>query len=187
MINTILMNENLVRLYKERIEENGVAVLIDEEYYDKTGSLSRESIINLSVDEFYNSLREANTPPSPDNLVIINRGGNKYSVYLIELKCVDRVSRLKAGNIKEKFNTAVEDFMKVRFGECFLSGEVKIIDFNIWVVCNRFNFVASDISDEDYLRKIRGGVMESLLLAKPYKFRDRIATIGLMLSGVSLA
>ncbi|MCS6025715.1 hypothetical protein LNO14_16850 [Klebsiella pneumoniae subsp. pneumoniae] len=61
-----------------------------------------KKIINLSVDSYYNSLRLPITPPSPDNLLVIRRGDNKYSIYIIELKDVARVARLDHENIKKE-------------------------------------------------------------------------------------
>ncbi|MBH2957534.1 hypothetical protein I5L45_01890 [Serratia marcescens] len=184
MITAILNNKELLKIHKEKIEENGVSIIIDDEYYDN-GVLLKDRIANLAVDEYYNSLKQ-NVPPSPDNLVVIDRGNNKYSIYLIELKSVGKVSRLNASNIKEKFKTAIDDFMSNRFEQCFSPANTRIIDLNLWVVCNRFRFVGSGISDEEYLRKIKGGVMEALLLTKPYQFRNKLSTINLILSGHTL-
>ncbi|MEQ9908352.1 MULTISPECIES: hypothetical protein [Pectobacterium] len=183
MINGIHSEPLLSVLHRDTIEENGVNIIIDEEFYDKNGKLKSDIIANLSVDSYYNSLGLGATPPSPDNLVVIKRGEKKYCIYIVELKNVTRTSTLKAHNIKKKFDTAINDFMNERFSDIFNKSDTKITDITLWLVCNRFEFIDSEISEEDYLKRIRGSVIESLLLAKPWVFRNKIAKLDLMLSG----
>lgn len=187
MISSILSVEKLREIMRSEVSENSVFVRLDNEFYAEDGILDSNKIVNLSVDSYYNSLRMPATPPSPDNLLIIRRGENKYSIYIIELKDVARVSRLDHENIRCKYTTAVDDFMSDRFGDCFLKEGVKVADFNVWIVCNRFSFLGADLTDEEYERKVlKGGVMEKLLLSKPYKFRGKISPIIFQLSGTEV-
>ncbi|HBS2680771.1 TPA: hypothetical protein MAE36_004328, partial [Klebsiella pneumoniae] len=112
---------------------------------------------------------------------------NKYSIYIIELKDVARVARLDHENIKKKYETAVDDFMSERFKDCFYKEDIKIADFNVWIVCNRFSFLAANLTDEEYAKRVvNNGVMEKLLLSKPYKFRGKISPITFQLSGTEV-
>ena len=183
MINGIHSEPLLRTLHRDTIEENGVNVILDEDFYDENGKLNQEIIANISVDTFYNSLGLGVTPPSPDNLVVIKRGEKKYCIYIVELKSVSKTRSLNAENIKKKFDTAVNDFMNERFSDIFNKADTKLTDITLWLVCNRFEYIGSEITEEDYLRRIRGSVMESLLLAKPMVFRNKIAKLDLMLSG----
>lgn len=183
MINGIHSNGILNNLHRDTIEENGVNVILDGDFYNENGKLKQDVIANISVDTYYNSLGLGATPPSPDNLVVIKRGETKYCIYIIELKNVTRTSTLKADNIKKKFDTAINDFMNQRFTEIFNKVDTKLTDITLWLVCNRFEFIDSEISEEAYLKRIRGSVMESLLLSKPLVFRGKIARLDLMLSG----
>lgn len=186
MITSIMGNADLRLILRDTIEENGVNILFDNEFYNDDFLLDNEKVVNLAVDSYYNSLRMRHTPPSPDNLVVIKRTDNKFSIYLIELKCVNFVERLNTSNIKMKFTTAINDFMMEKFSDCFMNENHKITDFNIWLVCNRFSFIDEQITDEEYFNKIKGGVMERILLERPYKFRNKFATISLMLSGARI-
>ncbi|MBY6258551.1 hypothetical protein K3G69_18820 [Phytobacter diazotrophicus] len=183
MIKAIYSDVDLNPFHCDKVEENGVNVLLDEDFYDENGGLKRDEIANLSVDTYYNSLGLVETPPSPDNLIVIKRGETKYSIYIIELKNVAKLRSVKADNIKKKFETAIKDFMNERFSHVFNKEGTKLADLSLWLVCNRFKFIDSDISEEDYMRKVRGGLMESLLLTKPYTFRNKIVRVELMLSG----
>lgn len=187
MIPAILSSETLCELLRVDVKENNVFIKLDDDFYSGEGELINDKIINLSVDSYYNSLRLPMTPPSPDNLLVIRRGNNKYSIYIIELKDVARVSRLDHENIKKKYETAVDDFMSERFKDCFYKEDVKIADFNVWIVCNRFSFLAANLTDEEYAKRvINNGVMEKLLLSKPYKFRGKISPITFQLSGTEV-
>jgi len=183
MINSIVCDEKLIPLLREKVEENGVNVLLDEDFYDENGCLKKDEIANLSIDTYYNSLGLLETPPSPDNLIVIKRGDTKYSIYIVELKNVAKLRSIKADNIKGKFDTAIKDFMENRFVHIFNKEGTKLVNLSLWLVCNRFKFIDSDISEEDYMRRVRGGLMESLLLTKPYSFRNKLARVELMLSG----
>lgn len=90
MIPAILSSEILCKFLRVDVKENNVFIKLDDDFYSGEGELINEKIINLSVDSYYNSLRLPITPPSPDNLLVIRRGDNKYSIYIIELKDVAR-------------------------------------------------------------------------------------------------
>ena len=184
MIEKILATPELTALLRDEVEENNVFVKLDADFYQDNGKLDCQKIINLSVDSYYNSLRLPITPPSPDNILVIKRGDNRFALYIIELKNVAKVSRLDEENIRCKYKTAVDDFMQDRFSDSFLKEDVKITDFNIWIVCNRFSFLGKELTDEQYAKKvINNGVMEKLLLSKPYRFRGKISPITFQLSG----
>ena len=154
MINAIYADEDLSSLHRNKVEENGVNVLLDEEFYDDNGVLNRNEIANLSIDTYYNSLGLLETPPSPDNLIVIKRGETKYSIYIVELKNVAKLRSVKAENIKKKFETAIKDFMEVRYSHIFNKEDTKLVNLSLWLVCNRFKFIDTNISEEDYMRKI---------------------------------
>lgn len=187
MISSILSIEKLREIMRAEVSENSVFVALDREFYSEDGTLDTDKIVNLSVDSYYNSLRLPVTPPSPDNLLVIRRGENKYSLYIIELKDVAKVSRLDHENIRCKYTTAVDDFMSNRFSECFLKEGTKVTDFNVWIVCNRFSFLGAELTDEEYAKRVLNkGVMEKLLLSKPYKFGGKISPITFQLSGTEV-
>lgn len=170
-------NSVLVTFLSDRVEENGVEVTIDPHFYLPDGSLDLEKIANICVDSYYNSLRMQDTPPSIDNLLIIDRGRNCFSLYLIELKSVRKLGQLSKDNIKAKFNTTINDFMSTRFRNIFNKNGAKVADINLWLICNRFNYIGSGMSDQDYEKRIKSTLIEQLLLIPPFRFAGRIATI----------
>lgn len=177
MIEAILYNKDLTTLLANEIEENGVGVKLDADFYDDNGQLDSAIILNMKVDSYYNSLRLAATPPSIDNLVVIKRSKNRFSVYLIELKNVNKLRRLDYTNIKNKFETTLNDFMKNRFKNEFEISTTKITDFNVWLVCNRFDFMGKEISHDDYERRIKSTIIEQLMLTRPFCYKGKYSQI----------
>ncbi|MFM5243092.1 hypothetical protein [Aeromonas rivipollensis] len=181
MIAAIYGNPTLSHHHKDEVSENGISVKIDPTFYSAPGVLDRQQIANISVDEYYNSLGLGDTPPSIDNIVIVNRGGNKFSMTLIELKKVKRMSTLDYGNIVCKYKTTIDDFMLTRFKNEFDDPANKVTDLNLWLVYNRFNYMGKMLTDEEYERRIKSTIVEKLLLTKPFTFKNRIASIMPML------
>ncbi len=183
MIKLLREKIELHNFFVNEIKENGAFIEIDNSFYDENHNLNNEEILNIAIDNYYNSLSLRDTPPSIDNLVIIERSTKKYSLYLIELKYISKLSRLNLDNIKNKFKTVLNDFMLNKFHDEFNHQDVCIIDFQCWLVSNRFNFMSSEISDEEYSRRIRNTLIEKLLLIRPFRFRGKIALIQSIASG----
>ena len=185
MISTIKSKKQIFKYHKDTIEENGVGIQISREYYidDK---LNSDAVINRAVDKYYNELKLAKTPASIDNLVIIDRSGNKYSLYLVELKSVSKLKNIDIASIKSKFASSINDFMETRFSDCFCKQDTKLADLNLWLVCNKFKLMGKEVSDEDYKKRIKNTITEKLLLVTPFRFRERVATIQSIDSGVTI-
>lgn len=170
MITSILQDESLTSIMSNKIKEHNVGLVIDSSYYIDD-LLDSTKIVNLEIDKFYNSQRLANTPPSIDNLVAIKRTDDIYTLYLIELKDVQKMKSI-GRNIEEKFKTTIDDFMAYRYRHIFQKQNIKYTDIKLLLVCNRFKFLGEDITDEQYERKIKNSIVEKLLLAKPIKFNN---------------
>lgn len=186
MIEAISKNNELRAFFKNYVRENNACVKLDDNFYNQDGTLKEEEIVNLAVDEYYNNLGLANTPPSIDNLLVINRGDNKFAVYLIELKDVKKLRRLCSINIREKFNTTIDDFMLNRFKTEFNADNVKVTDLNLWLVCNRFSFMNHTISDEDYEKRIKNTIIEKLLMIPPFRYKGKFGLINVMLNNAEI-
>ncbi|EHR5477397.1 TPA: hypothetical protein ACN30P_003218 [Vibrio parahaemolyticus] len=185
IIESLVEKNELTPHFKNEILENSAKVDIDESFYNE-GVLKTDEILNISVDGYYNSLKLPVTPCSIDNLVLVKRGINKYSIYLIELKDVSKLKRLCSENIKSKFDTTLNDFMMTKYQQEFGSDQLKIIDFNLWLVCNRFNFMKHDITQEQYQNKIQNTFLETLMLLKPYRYKGKISRIQAMYPGAEI-
>lgn len=87
--------------------ENNAAVEFNENliYY--------QDYVVLKVDDYYNSLNLAETPASPDCLIIVKcQEENHYRIYIVELKDIANQRGFNIKNMREKFKTCVNDFMK---------------------------------------------------------------------------
>lgn len=186
MIEAIVNNNLLRSLLKDEVKENNACVILDADFYLENGKLDNEKIINLAIDEYYNSLNLGNTPPSIDNLLVINRGDKKYAVYLIELKDVRKLSRLCNINIRSKFNTTIDDFMLERFQTEFNQDDIKITDLNLWLVCNRFSFMNEAISDEDYEKRIKNTIIEKLMMIPPFRYKGKVGMLNVMFNNAEI-
>lgn len=186
MIEAIYSNDDLRAICKNEVKENNACVNLDSSFYLDNGSLNYEQIINLAVDEYYNGIGLGNTPPSIDNLLVINRGDKKFAIYLIELKDVKKLSRLCNINIRSKFNTTIDDFMLERFKYEFDRDDVKITDLNLWLVCNRFSFMNKSISDEDYEKRIKNTIIEKLMMIPPFRYKGRVGMLNVMFNNAEI-
>lgn len=185
IIESLSNKAELVPHFKNDIIENNAKVDIDNSFYNN-GALDSQKILNISVDKFYNSLGLSSTPCSIDNLVLVKRGHNRYSLYLIELKDVDKLKRLNRDQIKNKFDTTLHDFMLTKYQDDFGCEDLKITDLNLWLVCNRFNFMNTEISQEDYQNKIKNSFLETLMLLKPYKYKGKVSRIEPLYPGAEI-
>jgi hypothetical protein len=167
----------LVRFFSGKVEENGVNVILDPSFYLPDGSLDTDKIANVAVDSYYNSLKIGDTPPSIDNLIVIGRGNGFFSLYLIELKSVKRMKYLNSNSIKKKFDTSINDFMSTRFQNIFLKSGTRLSDLNLWLICNKFDYMGTEISRDDYEKRIKNTIVEKLLLIQPFRFGGKLAAI----------
>lgn len=92
----------------EECSENNFAA----EFEDKLKKSKNYLIIK--VDDYYNSLQTDNqTPPSPDCLIFVKcDDANNYNIYIIELKNIKSKNGFNIKNIRSKFKTCVNSFMK---------------------------------------------------------------------------
>ncbi len=88
--------------------ENNICVTLDE-------NIETKSYVILKVDKFYNDLKIANRPPSIDCLIIRECEKIGYGLTLVELKNIKSAGSFTFDNLKNKFNTTLNDFIKVKF------------------------------------------------------------------------
>ena len=186
MIEKILANTELVAILKNEVKENSACVELDIDFYLESGELDTEQLVNLAVDEYYNSLGLGYTPPSIDNLLVIKRGKDKFAVYLIELKDVKKLQRICNKSIKGKFDTTINDFMLERFSKEFNDNFARVTDLNLWLVCNRFTFMNRTITDEEYEKRIKNTVIERLLMIPPYRYKGKVGLVNVMFNNAEI-
>jgi len=119
MIYTIRTDGSLCPLLQTVVQDVGITVNFNP----------RVDIVNdvaiLKIDDYYNNLRQPDTPKSIDNIVVIDCRCKCYVMYLFELKSTRTSGKVKVSDIHEKFDTAIYDFISTRFSSIFLSNAYK--------------------------------------------------------------
>lgn len=130
--------------------ENGVSAVIDKV----------DDYIIIKLDWFYKSLNLGNeTPKSPDCLVVQKcKHKHGYKVILVELKDFKSSNNIKLDSIKDKFYTALYDFMDYRFKDLFRD----ILGVQLILVTSNNHYKKKDIS-----------LKYDTLINNPIKWRNR--------------
>lgn len=116
---------------KEYIEdtccENEVCVTVDD-------AVEKENVLILKVDTYYNSIGLGlNTPASIDCFIIRKCLNGGYGLTLVELKNIYNSQGFDLENMKRKFITTIDDFMKSRFRELL---DLDYKDIKLYFVTN---------------------------------------------------
>jgi len=108
-----LRNDLILRDFiRERCEDEGLCVEIDPR-------INQKDVIILKVDDYYNSFAIEKRPASPDCLIIVRCADNTFSAIIVEMKNIDYSAGFTVENMKEKFETCLNDFMCKRFPRYF--------------------------------------------------------------------
>ncbi|PWK28621.1 hypothetical protein LV89_00825 [Arcicella aurantiaca] len=137
--------------------ENGVGVNVSP-------LVKKEDYIIIRVDEYYNSNLVHNPPKSPDCLIIQHCEGEKFVLYLVELKAIETLKTEKLSDIRDKFQNCFDDFMSDRFRDYFYD---IAYEFSIKLL-----FI-SNPSESKKDNKSKPTRMDSLLSQRPCKFANR--------------
>lgn len=105
---------------RPKCEDNGLCVAIDP-------NQDFSKVLIIKVDDFYNSNIEfkdakglMKAPPSIDCLIIIQCADERYMLYLVEQKNVEKPNRhIDRENLVSKFKTTLNDFLADRFRHHF--------------------------------------------------------------------
>jgi hypothetical protein len=104
-----IRNEPVLSKYiEDTCCENGVCVTISKE-------ISTENYVIIKVDKFYNAKNISDRPASVDCLIVRKCIGGGYGLTLVELKSNHNSGKFSIENIKEKFETTINNFIKVEF------------------------------------------------------------------------
>ncbi len=173
MFDTILQDTELFGLCRGKCQENDICI----EFGD---NLAEDAFLILKIDDYYTSSRMHNPPPSLDCLIIVECETNPcYDFYLVEMKNIKSPHGFQIKNIKDKFTTAIEDFLKKRFAYIFLNSDYCVNKFRLYFVSDacRIKKKFPDITHEGYRKKILGTKYEAFLSLKPFEFRGKKALI----------
>jgi len=145
--------------------ENDVNILIDKD-------ISNEKIVALKIDNYYNSLHLSETPKSVDFLITLNEEKHIYTIYIIELKNIKKMKYVKRHDITEKFQTTIDDFMKVRFSDIFMDNKFKI-ELKLFFISDPLKLQNKALGEKEVHNRISGTRLELLSQIRPFKFRNK--------------
>jgi hypothetical protein len=173
MFEDILNDQDLFSLHRAACEENEVCIEFSE-------ILPEDKYIILKIDAYYSSLRMHNPPRSIDCLIIVQCDTNPcYDFYLVELKNISSTKGFNTKEIRDKFKTTIEDFLKIRFAHIFLNPAYCLNDFKLYFVSDacRIKKRFPDMTLEEYKNSILGTKYDAILSLAPFTFRNKIASI----------
>ena len=115
MIQQINQTDGLKKYITHEIEDAGLAVAVDSK-------LNLDEYIGIKVDDYYMGLHlRGETPKAVDFIVTVDCQCDAYCLYILELKNVKSPKGYTTKDIIEKFETAIDRFIKEDFKEIFLN------------------------------------------------------------------
>lgn len=108
MIESINSHDILNVFVENTCCENGVCVSFEDE-------IDPNSYVIIKVDKFYNSLNIEKRPASIDCLIIKKCVNSGYGLILVELKDIHNSKGFDLDNLKSKFSTTLNHFIKSEF------------------------------------------------------------------------
>lgn len=158
LIQEILQDPVLSNFLCDDCEEHGIGINVSE-------TVNRNDYIIIRVDEYYNTIIKDNSrPKSPDCLIIQHCGGNRFVLYLVELKAIESLRTEKLSDIRDKFQNCFDDFMSDKFRNYFYNTDY---DFSIKLL-----FI-SDPKEGNKNTKNQPTRMDNLLSLPPCNFGNR--------------
>lgn len=105
MIEKIKKHPILAHYITDACCENDISVTFDDK-------LNADDYVIIKVDDYYNSLNIEKRPASVDCLIVRKCVDNGYGLTLVELKNIRTTQGFEIDNLKEKFDTTLNDFIK---------------------------------------------------------------------------
>lgn len=169
----ILQTPELLRITASYCSENDMEVCL-------CPSLKDENIIILKIDDYYSTHNGMNSPPpSIDCLIIVKCEQEEcYNIFLVELKDISSPKYFETDNVKKKFETTVDDFLKNRFKDIFENE--KYCQFKCLFITDPYKCARNNMSQEEYLELIRAKGLKLdyfLSIAEPFEFGNQAAMI----------
>ncbi|HQE33061.1 MAG TPA: hypothetical protein PLZ71_01065 [Flavobacterium alvei] len=151
MINNIISHDTLSQYIEDTCCENGVCVSFEDD-------IDPNSYVIIKVDQFYNSLNIEKRPASIDCLIIRKCLISGYGLTLVELKNIENSKGFDLENMKSKFDTTLNDFIKNRFRDPL---DIDYKDIKLYFV-----------SKQEIYRRDLGLKMEVLMNVR-FKFNEK--------------
>ncbi|MEN0050744.1 MAG: hypothetical protein AAF806_27000 [Bacteroidota bacterium] len=161
LITQLRKDEDLKDFITQSCCENEVCVEIDE-------AIEEEDYLVVQLDKYYQAkIKSPNTPKSPDCLIVQKCEQEQHRIFVVELKNVQSQSGkyLERAAIREKFETALLDFMSDRFRAYFYDEDNQ---FRLYLI-----LVAGNVNEE----KTKNFRFDFLLSLRPLRFANRLYAI----------
>ena len=155
MIDKINAKGELTQFFTNDLLENGVGVIINE-------AMPEDSYVAINIDEYYHCIAPAHTPTIADILLVAQKLSNKkqHHIYIIEMKNIKSPHGFKVKNIYEKFNTAIEDFMKVKYADIFLDEKYRVERFRLFFITDAYRLKQKGLTE----KQIKSFLLETKIM-----------------------
>jgi hypothetical protein len=167
MLNKIKTNSILNQFLTDKLLEHDVGIIINED-------MPQDSFVVIDIDKYYHHIGLKNIPAIADLLLVAQKLSKKelYHIYIIEMKNINSPQRFKIKNIYDKFYTAIEDFMKIKYADIFMDEKYKIERFKLFFVSDAYSLKKAGMTDEQiksFLLETKIMVLQSMQL---FQFRN---------------
>lgn len=167
MLNSIKAEKSLVPFFTGYLLENGYGVIINK-------NMPKDSFLTINIDEYYHHQGLPKIPAIADLLLVANELANNsnYHIYIIEMKNIKSSKRFTVKNIYAKFETAIEDFMKKRYGNIFLNESYQVTKCKLFFISDAYKLKQKNYNEEEINSFIKSTKIEFLQNMNPFKFRN---------------
>ena len=177
MIQQINQTDGLKKYITHEIEDAGLAVAVDSK-------LNLDEYIGIKVDDYYMVLHlSGETPKDVDFIVTVDCQCVAYCLYILELKNVKSPKGYTTKDIIEKFETAIDRFIKEDFKEIFLNDKYKYKEIKLYLVTSAYGKALGQKNYQSYIELLRKINQKDTLTNdwtlsnKLFKFQKRILRI----------
>jgi hypothetical protein len=171
MLNKIKNKSELNPFFTDVLLENEVGVLVDKE-------MPRNSYIAIDIDEYYHK-SVSPTPAIVDIFLVAQKLSKKerFHIYIAEMKNISRPGRFSVKNIYEKFTTAIEDFMKIKYKDIFMDKNFEIDCFRLFFISDAYRLKRKGFTDKQINSYLSGTKIAVLQSNPPFVYRNFRAMI----------
>ena len=154
MLRKINEKDELTRFFTKELMENEVGVIIDV-------AMPQDSYVAIDIDKYYHANQHP-TPAIADILLVAQRisRNEQHHIYIIEMKNISSPRRFKVENIYEKFHTAIDDFMKVKYADIFMDEKHQVEKFRLLFISDAYRLKRKGFSDN----QIRSFLLETKMM-----------------------
>jgi len=170
MLEIINAKQELIPFFTKCLLENDVGVIIDS-------TMPVDSYIAIDIDKYYHK-HVTPTPEIADILIVAQKLSQKekYHIYIVEMKKAKRLKSIRVKNIRGKFETAIEDFMKKRYEDIFMDDSHHIKIFRLFFVAD-VNKMKEKYTPEQIKSFLGNTKIKTFWSMQPFEYRGFKAII----------